>query len=60
MIVACAQVALGIDDPEGSWARVLDAVERAALGADLVVLPELANSGYVFACLLYTSPSPRD
>lgn len=49
MRVACAQVRLDIDDPDASWRAVLDAVEDAAPDADVVVLPELANSGYVFA-----------
>lgn len=47
--VACCQVALEFGDLEGNRARVSAAVTAAALtGADIVVLPELANSGYVF------------
>jgi predicted amidohydrolase len=47
--VACAQVALAVGDVDGNRAVLADAVRRAAAaGARVVVLPELANSGYVF------------
>lgn len=47
--VACCQVELSIDQPTESWARVVAAVREAARqGADVVVLPELCTSGYVF------------
>jgi predicted amidohydrolase len=44
--VACAQYALREGDPAHNLARSLRFIERAATeGADLVILPELANSG---------------
>jgi predicted amidohydrolase len=47
--VACCQAALAVGDGEGNRARVAAAVHAAAArGADVVVVPELANSGYVF------------
>jgi len=47
--VACCQLALDVDRPDENLARVRDALERATrLGAQIIVLPELANSGYVF------------
>ena len=47
--VACCQLALQVGDPDGNRARVAGAVEEAvARGAQVVVVPELANSGYVF------------
>lgn len=49
VIVACCQVDLDVDKPQESWGRVIAACEQAARdGADLIVAPELANSGYVF------------
>jgi predicted amidohydrolase len=48
--VACAQVPLCIGDTAGNRATCRTAVESAARdGAQIVVLPELASSGYVFA-----------
>lgn len=48
--VAACQVRLDIDAPDRAWADALAAVRAAAAGgARLVVLPELASSGYVFA-----------
>jgi predicted amidohydrolase len=48
--VACCQLAPRIGDLEGNRARAEAAIEGAARdGARVVVLPELCNSGYVFA-----------
>ena len=48
--VACVQMAPVIGDLAGNQDRAREAVERAgAVGAGLVVLPELVTSGYVFA-----------
>ncbi|MEV6598455.1 nitrilase-related carbon-nitrogen hydrolase [Actinoplanes sp. NPDC051346] len=48
--VACCQVHLTIGDVPGNRGRVRRAVAAAAeAGARIVVVPELANSGYVFA-----------
>jgi 5-aminopentanamidase len=45
--IACCQLAPRIGELEHNRALARDAVERA--GAQVVVLPELCNSGYVFA-----------
>ena len=47
--VACAQIAPSVEDPRGNRALTREAVRDAVSGgARLVVLPELATSGYVF------------
>jgi 5-aminopentanamidase len=48
--VACAQVPLSLPDTAGNRTTCEAAIEQAAHdGAQIVVLPELASSGYVFA-----------
>src|SRR5690242_14571352 len=48
--VACAQIPLSIGDTAGNRTTCRTAIEAAASdGAQIVVLPELASSGYVFA-----------
>ena len=48
--VACAQIPLSIGDTAGNRTTARAAIEAAARdGAQIVVLPELASSGYVFA-----------
>jgi N-carbamoylputrescine amidase len=50
LIVACAQYAIRDGDPETNLQRSVRAIREAAdTGADLVVLPELANSGCDFS-----------
>lgn len=47
--VAAVQLAPSVTDPSGNRARALEAITEAlAGGADIVVLPELTTSGYVF------------
>lgn len=47
--VACCQLATDVEDPERSAALTRAAIaEAVAGGAQVVVLPELTNSGYVF------------
>ncbi|HEY4006356.1 MAG TPA: nitrilase-related carbon-nitrogen hydrolase [Pseudonocardia sp.] len=46
---AAVQLRIDVDDPDGNRARAAEAVaDAAASGAQLVVLPELACTGYVF------------
>ncbi|MEU9335670.1 nitrilase-related carbon-nitrogen hydrolase [Streptomyces sp. NPDC048290] len=48
--VAVCQIAPRVGDPGGNQLRIRAAVETAAgRGAQIVVLPELSNSGYVFS-----------
>jgi predicted amidohydrolase len=48
-VVAAGQLSLAIGDPDGNLAAAARAVgSAAAVGAGLVVLPELCDSGYVF------------
>jgi predicted amidohydrolase len=48
--VAVAQLALAVAEPDANRQAAADAIaEAAAAGARLVVLPELCDSGYVFA-----------
>ena len=50
--IACHQLAPVLGDLEGNRARTVAAIDAAAAaGADVVVLPELVTSGYVFAGL---------
>ncbi len=61
--VACAQVRLSVGDTAGNSATCRAAIESAARdGAQIVVLPELASSGYVFAdrAELSSLAEPRD
>lgn len=47
--LACVQMEPKVDDPLGNVERSCTKIEEAAAaGAQLVALPELANSGYVF------------
>jgi 5-aminopentanamidase len=47
--VACCQIAPRVGDPRGNGARTREAVREAvSAGARLILLPELATSGYVF------------
>ena len=50
MLVACAQYAVRDGDPEANLERSVAAtLDASRSGADLVVLPELANSGCDFS-----------
>src|SRR5581483_1039409 len=49
-VIAVCQLSLAIGDTEGNLAAAADAAGQAAeAGAGLIVLPELCDSGYVFA-----------
>ena len=60
MLVACAQYAVRDGDSEANLERsvtaILDAIEG---GADLIILPELANSGCEFSSREHALGSPR-
>jgi 5-aminopentanamidase len=61
--VACCQVPLAVGERDANLAAVRAAAERAAAdGAQVIVLPELASSGYVFAdrAELESLAEPRD
>jgi predicted amidohydrolase len=50
IVVACVQLAPVLGDYAANQAQIADAVRRAAAaGAAVVVVPELATSGYVFS-----------
>ncbi|WP_174777115.1 nitrilase-related carbon-nitrogen hydrolase [Cryobacterium sp. TMT1-2-2] len=50
--VGCCQISVTVGETLGNRARVRAAIEAAAnAGARIIVLPELANSGYMFANL---------
>ena len=50
IVVACVQMQPAFGDVAANVARSLDLIDQAAArGARLVVLPELANTGYMFA-----------
>jgi predicted amidohydrolase len=49
VVVACCQLSLAVGDPDANRAKVRTAIADAArAGAHVVVLPELANTGYIF------------
>ena len=74
--IALAQVNSTVGDLAGNAQTIIEWTRRAsARGADLVLFPEMMLTGYpvedlalrdsfvdasIAACLLYTSPSPRD
>ncbi len=63
MRVACCQFAPTVEHPERNPARAREAIAVAAqAGAQLVVLPELCNSGYVFEAVeeAHAAAAPRD
>jgi 5-aminopentanamidase len=49
-VVACCQLSLSVGETDSNRAACREAIATAgAAGAEIVVVPELANSGYVFA-----------
>ncbi len=61
MRIALAQIDVIVGDIDGNLARALDATEQAAArGADVVVLPELALTGYPPEDLLHKAHFIRD
>lgn len=47
--VAACQVRLNVEDVDDGWGRAVESAREAAVGgAQLIVLPELSTSGYVF------------
>lgn len=47
--IVCQQIAPQVGQPEANRALSLHAIRDAVdLGAEIIVLPELANSGYMF------------
>ena len=49
-VIAACQLSLAVGDPDGNLAAAAAAVaQAAAAGAEVVVLPELCDSGYVFS-----------
>ena len=61
--VACCQLATDVEQPSRGAARAREAIAAAvAQGAQIVVLPELANSGYVFRTVeeAHAAAAPAD
>ncbi len=59
--VACAQLALDVERPQDNLRATVEAIAAAARdGAQVVVLPELASSGYVFADVEEVSGAAED
>jgi 5-aminopentanamidase len=59
--LAACQVKIDIDDPDATWQAVTGAVDEAAKsGADIVVLPELAWTGYAFGSIAEAADRAED
>ena len=59
--IACAAPAVKVADTVANTDNILSLAALAhSKGADVVLFPEMSVTGYTCACLLYTSPSPRD
>jgi 5-aminopentanamidase len=59
--LAACQVKIDIDHPDATWQAVTKAVDEAAKSsADIVVLPELAWTGYVFGSIAETADRAED
>ena len=59
--VAACQVKIDIDEPDATWQAVTKAVNEAAKSsADIVVLPELAWTGYVFGSIAEAADRAED